>query len=151
MDAGLEGGLPRLDDERPAARHARVVAAPGKRVDDVVHRAEHARRVGQSAPGLPQALERDRPRALVQEDAVYGYERHIVVEVADDVGVPDLVEERERRVHGPHSSAWQARRALHLTEINARNGLAVNTYAVTRPGCVFLARESGVRVFEGGR
>jgi hypothetical protein len=95
-DPCLERGFARLGDEGAAARHARVVAAAGEGVDDVVHGAEDATGVGDPAAGLPQALQRDGPGALVQQHAVDGEQRRLAGGVQHDMLLPDPVEEGAR-------------------------------------------------------
>jgi hypothetical protein len=113
-DAGLERGLASLDDEGLAPGHPRVVAAAGKGIDDVVHRAEHPARIEHPSAAGAQALQGDGAGPLVQERAVDRYQRGPVAEVAHDVQVPELVEQ----------CSWHRRSAVRTTRLCASRAVA---------------------------
>ena len=69
-DAGRLGRSARARDEFPAPRHHGLVRSSRPGIDDVIDGAEDTRRVPYRAAALVQAFERDRARALVQEDSV---------------------------------------------------------------------------------
>ncbi|NDB25909.1 MAG: hypothetical protein EB021_10820, partial [Gammaproteobacteria bacterium] len=79
-------------DEGFAARHTRLVAPAGEGVDDVIHGAEHPRGIGECSARLGKALQRDRPRPLVQENTVDRDQPHPVAQVADEVRGPEFFE-----------------------------------------------------------
>ena len=94
-DAGRLGGGARAGDELSAPGHQRVVRSARPGIDDVIDRAEDTRRRLHAAAALLQALERDRSRALMQENPVDRDPGRSAAR-GDDMRVPDLLEQRAR-------------------------------------------------------
>ena len=83
----------RLGDERAPPRHRRRVAAPGSRIDDMVHHREHPRRIGDRTPRRRHAFQRRRAGALVQEHPVDGDQGVSTAQIGHDMRVPNFIEE----------------------------------------------------------
>src|SRR5260221_1824944 len=77
-----------------------LVAAPWHRIDDMVDDGENLLGMGRRAAGSLELAHRDAAAHLMQEEAVDAEERRILAEIGDDVIVPNLLEERQRRSHG---------------------------------------------------
>ena len=94
-DPRRRAGLAGCCQKSLAAGHQRP-RSPRRGVDDMVDHREHPGGIGHRSPGLRQRLQRDRPHALVKEDAVDGDQRLAVAKVGDDMRVPQLGEQRLR-------------------------------------------------------
>ena len=89
-DAGAPGRAPGAEHKLRAAGHGGGVSPSRQRIDDMIHDAEDMPDIAHRAVRLLHAVQSDAGGAFVQKNPIYAQQAGAVVQVGDQMVVPDF-------------------------------------------------------------